>query len=227
MRAHRRSPRWSRRSHAAPATSPGHGRDRRARRRGLRSCPSHLGGTGRGPGPVGRCLVPPGALAGSDGSVRPEFVWAALDCAGGIGALGDATGGPPYVLGRLSARQIGPVRAGEPHIVAGWRLAEDGRKMTAGSALFTATGQAVGVARATWIRLGHRRYHAPGLPAPAAMPVQPGRTHLAANTKHEHRRQHHGDRHGQAVRVPRPVRPDAWLVPLPSKVTREAATDRW
>ena len=30
----------------------------------------------------------------------------------------------------------------------------DGRKMTAGSALFTATGQAVGVARATWIRLG-------------------------------------------------------------------------
>ena len=149
------------------------------------------------------------ALAGSDGSVRPEFVWAVLDCAGGIGALEDATGGPPYVLGRLSARQIGPVKAGEPHIVAGWRLAEDGRKMTAGSALFTATGQAVGVARATWIRLGRRRYHAPGL-APAAMPVQPGRANLAVKTKHEHRRQHHGDRHGQAARVPRPVRRPSW-----------------
>jgi hypothetical protein len=38
--------------------------------------------------------------------------------------------------------------------VVGWRLAADGRKLLAGSALFTATGQAVGVARATWIRLG-------------------------------------------------------------------------
>jgi hypothetical protein len=119
------------------------------------------------------------ALAGSDGSVRPEFVWAALDCAGGIGALGDASGGPPYVLGRLSARQIAPIKAGEPHIVAGWRLAEDGRKMTAGSALFTATGQAVGVARATWIRLGlsqvsRSRLTGAGCNARTARPGKPG-----------------------------------------------------
>lgn len=84
------------------------------------------------------------ALAQPDGHVRPEFVWAALDCAGGIGA---------FVLGRLSARQIAPVKANEPHAVAGWRLAEDGRKVMAGSALFTASGQAAGVALATWIRL--------------------------------------------------------------------------
>jgi hypothetical protein len=58
------------------------------------------------------------------------------------------------VLGRFAARQLGPVRAGEPHVVAGWRLAAEGRKLLAGSALFTATGKAVGVARATWIRLG-------------------------------------------------------------------------
>jgi hypothetical protein len=38
--------------------------------------------------------------------------------------------------------------------VTGWRLATEGRKLLAGSALFTATGNAVGVARATWIRLG-------------------------------------------------------------------------
>jgi hypothetical protein len=95
------------------------------------------------------------ALAGSDGYVRPEFLWAALDCASGIGALADAAPhGPPFVLGQLSARQIAPVRTSEPHVVVGWRLAEDGRKVIAGSALFTATGQAAGVARATWIRLG-------------------------------------------------------------------------
>jgi hypothetical protein len=98
---------------------------------------------------------PDEALAGSDGSVRPEFLWAALDCAGGIGAVGDAVPeGPPFVLGRLSAGQLAPVTPGEPCIVVGWRLGADGRKMTAGSALFTAAGQAVGVARATWIRLG-------------------------------------------------------------------------
>jgi hypothetical protein len=118
-------------------------------------------GLGIMPGPlVGRGLSadawsPDETLARPDGSLAPEFVWAALDCAGAIGALGDAApDGPPYVLGRLAARQLGPVRAGEPHVVVGWRLAQDGRKLLAGSALFTATGQAVGVARATWIRLG-------------------------------------------------------------------------
>lgn len=126
-------------------------------------------GPDRGPGDGLRILVGPvagrdlsadvwypgEALAESDGHVRPEFLWAALDCSGGIGAFGDAApNGPPFVLGRLSARQLGPVRAREPYIVVGWRLAEEGRKMLAGSALFTADGQAVGVARATWIRLG-------------------------------------------------------------------------
>jgi hypothetical protein len=121
-------------------------------------------GLGIMPGPVtGLCLSadawhPDEALARPDGELPPEFVWAALDCAGAIGAigaLGDAAAeGPPYVLGRFAARHLGPVRAGEPHVVAGWRLAAEGRKLLAGSALFTATGQAVGVARATWIRLG-------------------------------------------------------------------------
>lgn len=109
---------------------------------------------------VGRNLsadlwFPDVALAGSDGYVRPEFLWAALDCSGGIGAFGNATPtGPPFVLGRLSARQIAPVVTGEPHIVVGWRVAAEGRKLTAGSALFTAAGRPVGIARATWIRLG-------------------------------------------------------------------------
>jgi hypothetical protein len=109
---------------------------------------------------AGRCLsadtwYPDESLARPDGELAPEFVWAALDCAGAIGALGDAApDGPPYVLGRFAARQFGPVRAREPHVVTGWRLATEGRKLLAGSALFTATGKAVGVARATWIRLG-------------------------------------------------------------------------
>jgi hypothetical protein len=98
----------------------------------------------------------PGAdLTGADGHVRPEFVWAALDCAGGIGAIGNAIKGcAPFLLGRLSARQIGDVTAGQPHVVIGWRLAAEGRKLLAGSALFAASGQPVAVAQATWIRTG-------------------------------------------------------------------------
>ncbi len=97
---------------------------------------------------------PGSELTSTNGYVRPEFMWAALDCAGGIGAIGDLVPGrAPFVLGRLSARQIGEVSAGEPHVVLGWRLAVEGRKMLAGSALFTASGQPVAVAQATWIRL--------------------------------------------------------------------------
>src|SRR6266566_5869912 len=94
---------------------------------------------------------PDETLAGSDGYVRPEFVWAALDCAGGIALANAAPSGRPHVLGRLSAGQLAPVKAGQPHVVAGWRLAQDGRKLTAGSALFTAAGQVTAAARATWI----------------------------------------------------------------------------
>jgi hypothetical protein len=91
---------------------------------------------------------------GTDGQIRPEFIWAALDCAGGLGALWDAVSdGARFLLGRLSVRQFGQFKAGEPHVVVGWRLAAQDRKVLAGSALFTASGQAVAVAEATWIRL--------------------------------------------------------------------------
>lgn len=98
--------------------------------------------------------VPSPELAGADGALAPEFVWAVLDCPGGIGAFGDAElSGPPYLLGRFAAAQTGPVAIGEPHVLMGWRLAQEGRKLMAGSAIFTAAGRPVAMARATWIRL--------------------------------------------------------------------------
>ena len=111
-------------------------------------------------GPVARRAVaadgwtPAADLAGADGVVRPEFVWAALDCSGGVGSwLADPVGGNPFVLGRLAVAIDGPVRAGAPHAVVGWRAAHDGRKVTAGSAIFTADGGLASRARATWIQL--------------------------------------------------------------------------
>jgi hypothetical protein len=93
-------------------------------------------------------------LAGPDGIVRPQFVWAALDCSSGIGSFGEDLGGDnPFVLGRLAVSIRGPVRAGEPHAVLGWRVGRDGRKLAAGSAIYSADGELVGLARATWIQL--------------------------------------------------------------------------
>jgi hypothetical protein len=98
--------------------------------------------------------IPGEDLAGAGGQVRSEFIWAALDCPSGFGALpGVVPDGATYLLGRLAAAQTGDVRVGEPHIVMGWRVAAEGRKVVAGSALFTAHGQPVAVARATWIRV--------------------------------------------------------------------------
>jgi hypothetical protein len=97
---------------------------------------------------------PDAALVGSDGNLGPEFIWAALDCSGGIGAMGhSAPAGPPFVLGRLSVRQLSLAVPFEPHVVIGWRVAGEGRKLVAGSALFSAGGELVALARATWIQL--------------------------------------------------------------------------
>jgi hypothetical protein len=102
----------------------------------------------------GRDLVaapwtPDPSLAGPDGLVRHEYVWAALDCPGAF-AVGFSERGE-IVLGRLTAEVRGPVRARQPHVVVGWPLGEEGRKLYAGTAVFTAGGELCALARATWI----------------------------------------------------------------------------
>ncbi len=59
----------------------------------------------------------------------------------------------PIVLGRLAARLVAPVQPGERCVLTGWALGADGRKLYAGSALFTHGGELRAVARATWVRL--------------------------------------------------------------------------
>ncbi len=109
------------------------------------------------PGPVpGRDLlatgwVPDASFADPDGLVRPEFLWAALDCPGGWAVIG--AGRRQVLLGRLTARVAPRIRAGERCTVIAWALGADGRKLGAGSALFGADGECAGAARATWIEI--------------------------------------------------------------------------
>jgi hypothetical protein len=107
-------------------------------------------------GPVtGRELVaapwtPDTTLAGEDGLVGTEFVWAALDCPGAF-----ANGFPEIsmVLGRLSAEVVRPVKPGQSCVVLGWSEGSERRKHFAGTAILGDKGELLAIARATWISL--------------------------------------------------------------------------
>ena len=81
--------------------------------------------------------------------VRPELVWAALDCPSGWAV--DDFQREGVLLGRMAAEIERLPARGEPHVVVGWRIGEDGRKRYAGSALLTAEGEALARARSTWL----------------------------------------------------------------------------
>ena len=88
-------------------------------------------------------------FADERGEVRPEYVWAALDCPGQMAwrAKGIRTG----MLGRLTARIDKPVIAGERCVIIGWTIANEGKKYFAGTALFNASRELCAFAKAVWI----------------------------------------------------------------------------
>lgn len=107
------------------------------------------------------CPWTPGSeLAEPDGQVRPEFLWAALDCPGAWAWLDELE--RPVVLGRLAVDIARPVMAKEAHIVAGWRLGGAGRKHFSGTAIWRADGTPCAWGRATWIEVDPERFGSAG-----------------------------------------------------------------
>ncbi len=96
--------------------------------------------------------TPHASLAHADGTVRPEIVWASLDCPCAF-ALLRKPAEQLMLLGRLAARQLAPIRAEERCVIMGWPLGQEGRKLYAASALFSPEGELRAFARATWLRL--------------------------------------------------------------------------
>ena len=96
--------------------------------------------------------IPDRTLVDDTDQVKPEFLWAALDCPGYFALHMQR---PPSVmlLGRFEACVEPIVRADEKCIVIGWPLGEEGRKRFAGTALFNASGELVGKALATWLTM--------------------------------------------------------------------------
>jgi hypothetical protein len=110
------------------------------------------------PGPLAaRDLVAavwyPGGDATSGGVLKPEFAWAALDCPGGWAASHFGKVDRPAVLGRMAARLSPTIEAQSAYIVVGWLDGVSGRKLTAGSALYSRDGVCHGFSRQTWLTL--------------------------------------------------------------------------
>ena len=114
---------------------------------GLRIFPGALASPGGG---VAGPWLPHPSLADAAGKVRPEFVWAALDCPGYFAVM---TGNRPAVLGEFAVHidRLPPVE--KPCVVMGWRIDSAGRKHRAGTALYDEDGSALARGIATWIEV--------------------------------------------------------------------------
>lgn len=95
--------------------------------------------------------TPDSSLIGAGGAVRPEIMWAALDCVGYFGVARPDY--PVALLGRITAELTGEVHAGERCVVIGWSIGRDGRKLHAGTAIFGDDGRLRAKARQTWISI--------------------------------------------------------------------------
>ncbi len=123
-------------------------------------------GPDEGRGVVATPWTPVPSLADAAGLVRPELVWAALDCPTIMAAV---FASPPDASGRVVTRQLavarsGPVRAGVAHVVMAWVVERDARLVLTGGAIVGPDGAVLAVARhqlaqADWgVPLGRERW---------------------------------------------------------------------
>lgn len=117
----------------------------RAQGDGLRIFPGSVPGTHLFAAP----WQPDASLGDAAGKVRPEFVWASLDCPGYFVSASPR----PALLGELAVRIERVPRVGERCVVTAWRIEGEGRKHRVGTALFDADGQCCALGVATWIEL--------------------------------------------------------------------------
>jgi hypothetical protein len=111
------------------------------------------------PGPVaGRPRLwaavwwPHESFADGTGDVEPIYTFAALDCPSAAGAINAIDGEGVHVLGRMTGRVVGTVRAGEPQTVITWPVRQEGRKRYGGVAIFSGR-ELRAFAEALWIQL--------------------------------------------------------------------------
>jgi len=96
--------------------------------------------------------VPDGDFGADDGLVRPEIVWAALDCPTAY-ACGDGSGMPGILLGRQSIAVFRRPAVGEACVVASQYRSQERRKHFAEAALSGPGGELLAICKTTWIEV--------------------------------------------------------------------------
>ena len=118
---------------------------RRALGDGLRIFPAPVQG-----GVFVSAWLPEAEFGDSAGFLRPEFLWAALDCPTGFAAGFPTTG--TLVTGRLAVEQLKRVHTGTGCVLMSWPLTVEGRKHFSAACLYQKE-ELCAVAKATWIRI--------------------------------------------------------------------------
>jgi len=114
---------------------------------GLRIFPGPIDDGGRVAGP----WIPDASLAGTTGTVAPEFLWAALDCPGAFAFSMPSDKG--VLLGELRVQLLGEVAVAERCVLVAWELDHQGRKHHTATALFGESGSCRGLGLGTWIEV--------------------------------------------------------------------------
>jgi hypothetical protein len=118
-----------------------------ARSDGLRIVPGPVGGDGM----VATTWTPPSSVADANGQLSVEATWAALDCSAGFAWMHRLAAGTAIITARMTAMVDRPLQVGQKYTVTGWPIAQEGRKLHAGTAIFDAAGKVHARSRQLWL----------------------------------------------------------------------------
>ena len=97
--------------------------------------------------------TPSGGLLDSKGFVRPEMIWAALDCPSFFALDEQMIASRLFLLGQMTAVLEQPILGKEPLLVMGWRHSVERRKHFSAAAICNAQGDVLAKAQHIWIAL--------------------------------------------------------------------------
>ena len=114
---------------------------------GLRIVPGPVGNDGM----VATAWTPPSPEADASGQLSVEATWAALDCSGGLAWIHRLGTGTTLLTARMTATIDQRLQVGNQYTVIGWPIAQEGRKLHAGTAIFDAKGKVQARSRQLWL----------------------------------------------------------------------------
>ena len=95
--------------------------------------------------------TPPEWSAAADGSVLDRFVWAAIDCPSGWRAGSVGSEFRLAVTGEMRAEVYGPIQLGSTYALVAWAGDWRGRRVTAGTALFSEDRACLAASESMWV----------------------------------------------------------------------------